>query len=118
MDECACVRDVCIESIAIYGMMCIAICTHTHSLLRPSYHIQVDIWPYLHTPIPTPPFVHTLCACSLHLCWISGSDPGQVLELLDSTVEIPQLGLIRSLNVHVSGAIAMYEYTKQHLARQ
>lgn len=40
----------------------------------------------------------------------------QVMSLLDDTVEIPQLGLIRSLNVHVSGAIAMYEYTKQQLA--
>lgn len=27
----------------------------------------------------------------------------------------PQLGLIRSLNVHVSGAIGMYEYTRQAL---
>lgn len=26
-----------------------------------------------------------------------------------------QLGLIRSLNVHVSGAIAMYEYVQQRL---
>ena len=41
--------------------------------------------------------------------------PPQVLALLDATVEIPQLGLIRSLNVHVSGAIALYEYTKQQL---
>lgn len=42
----------------------------------------------------------------------------QVMQLLDATVEIPQLGLIRSLNVHVSGAIAMYEYTKQQLMGQ
>ncbi|GAX81015.1 hypothetical protein CEUSTIGMA_g8450.t1 [Chlamydomonas eustigma] len=41
--------------------------------------------------------------------------PPEVLEVLDATVEIPQLGLIRSLNVHVSGAIALYEYTKQQL---
>lgn len=39
--------------------------------------------------------------------------PADLLEVLDSTVEIPQLGLIRSLNVHVSGAIAMYEYCRQ-----
>ena len=39
--------------------------------------------------------------------------PADLLEIMDHTVEIPQLGLIRSLNVHVSGAIAMYEYTKQ-----
>jgi tRNA G18 (ribose-2'-O)-methylase SpoU len=42
--------------------------------------------------------------------------PPEVLALLDDTVEIPQLGIIRSLNVHVSGAIAMYEYTKQQLS--
>lgn len=43
--------------------------------------------------------------------------PMQILQLLDHTVEIPQLGLIRSLNVHVSGAITLYEYSKQQLAR-
>jgi tRNA G18 (ribose-2'-O)-methylase SpoU len=42
--------------------------------------------------------------------------PPEVMAVLDATVEIPQLGVIRSLNVHVSGAIAMYEYTKQQLA--
>eukprot|EP00887_Chlorella_sp_A99_P000598 scaffold17.g598.t1 len=39
--------------------------------------------------------------------------PAELLGLLHSTVEIPQLGLIRSLNVHVSGALAIYEYTRQ-----
>ena len=38
--------------------------------------------------------------------------------MLDATVEIPQLGVIRSLNVHVSGAIALYEYTKQQLEKK
>lgn len=33
--------------------------------------------------------------------------------MLDATVEIPQLGVVRSLNVHVSGALAVYEYTRQ-----
>lgn len=42
--------------------------------------------------------------------------PMQILQLLDHAVEIPQLGLIRSLNVHVSGAITLYEYSNQHLA--
>lgn len=37
-----------------------------------------------------------------------GIDP-PVLDVLDSCVEIPQLGLLRSLNVHVSGAITLYE---------
>lgn len=41
--------------------------------------------------------------------------PPEIISVLDATVEIPQLGVIRSLNVHVSGAIAMYEYTKQRL---
>lgn len=44
--------------------------------------------------------------------------PPEIIALLDATVEIPQLGVIRSLNVHVSGAIAMYEYTKQQLQAQ
>jgi len=39
--------------------------------------------------------------------------PGNLLSLLDFCVEIPQLGLIRSLNVHVSGSILLWEYTKQ-----
>ncbi len=39
--------------------------------------------------------------------------PIQYLRLLDDCVEIPQLGIVRSLNVHVSGAICLWEYTKQ-----
>ncbi|BDA44330.1 Uncharacterized tRNA/rRNA methyltransferase YfiF at C-terminar half [Coccomyxa sp. Obi] len=39
--------------------------------------------------------------------------PANLMHVLDCCVEIPQLGLIRSLNVHVSGALAMYEYTRQ-----
>lgn len=39
--------------------------------------------------------------------------PADILLALDGTVEIPQLGLVRSLNVHVSGAIAIYEYSRQ-----
>ncbi len=39
--------------------------------------------------------------------------PANLMHVLDYCVEIPQLGLIRSLNVHVSGALAMYEYTRQ-----
>lgn len=41
-----------------------------------------------------------------------------VLELLDYCVEIPQFGMIRSLNVHVSGAICVWEYTKQNYLAQ
>jgi tRNA(Leu) C34 or U34 (ribose-2'-O)-methylase TrmL len=40
--------------------------------------------------------------------------PAELLPLLDAAVEIPQLGLVRSLNVHVSGALAAYSYTCQH----
>ena len=36
-------------------------------------------------------------------------------SLVDTCLEIPQLGVIRSLNVHVSGAICTWEYTKQHI---
>jgi tRNA G18 (ribose-2'-O)-methylase SpoU len=42
--------------------------------------------------------------------------PADLLQLLDATVEIPQLGVVRSLNVHVSAAIGMYEFTRQSLA--
>ncbi|KAI5079464.1 hypothetical protein GOP47_0004943 [Adiantum capillus-veneris] len=41
--------------------------------------------------------------------------PVNILQTLDACVEIPQLGVIRSLNVHVSGAIALWEYTRQFL---
>lgn len=40
--------------------------------------------------------------------------PPEILDILDAQIEIPQLGLVRSLNVHVSGAIAAYEYRRQH----
>lgn len=40
--------------------------------------------------------------------------PVDIIHVLDGCVEIPQLGIIRSLNVHVSGAIALWEYTRQH----
>ena len=40
--------------------------------------------------------------------------PPDLLPLLDAAVEIPQLGVIRSLNVHVSAALAIYSYSLQH----
>jgi len=40
--------------------------------------------------------------------------PADMLHLLDHCVEIPQMGVIRSLNVHVSGALCIWEYSKQH----
>ncbi|KAI8852773.1 hypothetical protein BC829DRAFT_383772 [Chytridium lagenaria] len=39
--------------------------------------------------------------------------PAHVLPLLDFILEIPQFGVIRSLNVHVSGALIVWEYTRQ-----
>jgi tRNA G18 (ribose-2'-O)-methylase SpoU len=39
--------------------------------------------------------------------------PIQFLSAVDQCIEIPQLGITRSLNVHVSGAISIWEYTKQ-----
>ena len=43
--------------------------------------------------------------------------PVEFLQLVDQCVEIPQLGIIRSLNVHVSGAICIWEYSKQLMSR-
>ena len=39
--------------------------------------------------------------------------PVELLDLVDDCVEIPQHGLIRSLNVHVTGALVVWEYVKQ-----
>lgn len=41
--------------------------------------------------------------------------PPDLLNLLDQTLVIPQLGVIRSLNAHVSASIALYEYTRSRL---
>jgi tRNA G18 (ribose-2'-O)-methylase SpoU len=34
--------------------------------------------------------------------------PVNLIKVLDACMEIPQLGVIRSFNVHVSGAIAVW----------
>lgn len=41
--------------------------------------------------------------------------PADLISLLDVCVEIPQQGVIRSLNVHVSGAILVWEYRRQQM---
>ncbi|KAK3700694.1 hypothetical protein QZH41_015635 [Actinostola sp. cb2023] len=41
--------------------------------------------------------------------------PADLIQLLDECVEIPQVGIIRSLNVHVSGALLIWEYTRQRV---
>lgn len=40
--------------------------------------------------------------------------PVALLNMVDVCVEIPQSGLVRSLNVHVTGALVLWEYVKQH----
>lgn len=40
--------------------------------------------------------------------------PLQILRQCDRVVTIPQYGLVESLNVQQAGAIAIYEYLKQH----
>lgn len=44
--------------------------------------------------------------------------PVDLLQDVDLCVEIPQLGITRSLNVHVSGALLLWEYTRQHASLQ
>jgi tRNA G18 (ribose-2'-O)-methylase SpoU len=44
--------------------------------------------------------------------------PVDLLQDVDLCVEIPQLGITRSLNVHVSGALLLWEYTRQHAPLQ
>lgn len=42
--------------------------------------------------------------------------PAELLQEVDVCVEIPQFGVTRSLNVHVSASIALWEITKQNKA--
>ncbi|WAR19994.1 TARB1-like protein [Mya arenaria] len=44
--------------------------------------------------------------------------PVDLISQLDVCVEIPQQGVIRSLNVHVSGAILIWEYRRQQLMKE
>ncbi|KOX69854.1 putative methyltransferase TARBP1 [Melipona quadrifasciata] len=41
--------------------------------------------------------------------------PANLIPLFDTCIEIPQVGVIRSLNVHVTGAICVWQYAKQHI---
>jgi tRNA(Leu) C34 or U34 (ribose-2'-O)-methylase TrmL len=41
--------------------------------------------------------------------------PQKLLHLVDVCLEIPQLGMIRSLNVHVSAACCIWQWTQQRL---
>jgi tRNA guanosine-2'-O-methyltransferase len=40
--------------------------------------------------------------------------PVPLLQVVDVCLEIPQYGVVRSLNVHVSAAIAIWELTKRN----
>lgn len=44
--------------------------------------------------------------------------PANILPLLDQCVEVPQCGVVRSLNVHVTGALFMWEYACQHVFKK
>ena len=41
--------------------------------------------------------------------------PVELIQHLDVCVEVPQEGIIRSMNVHVTGAIFIWEYVRQGL---
>ncbi|XP_018573057.1 probable methyltransferase TARBP1 [Anoplophora glabripennis] len=43
--------------------------------------------------------------------------PPDIIPILDACIEIPQFGMVRSLNVHVAGATFIWEYVKQHLIK-
>ena len=40
-----------------------------------------------------------------------------LLELVDYCVEIEQFGKIRSLNVHISAVLSIYEFAKQKFVK-
>lgn len=42
--------------------------------------------------------------------------PLSIINEMDCCCEIPQQGVLRSLNAHVSGALILWEYTRQMLA--
>ena len=44
--------------------------------------------------------------------------PVELIQHLDVCVQVPQDGIIRSMNVHVTGAIFIWEYVRQQLTRQ
>jgi tRNA G18 (ribose-2'-O)-methylase SpoU len=43
--------------------------------------------------------------------------PVNLIQVFDACMEIAQLGVIRFLSVHYSGAIAVWEYTRQQRAQ-
>jgi len=57
---------------------------------------------------------HAFSKCVLLLGKEREGIPVELLQEVDVCLEIPQYGVIRSLNVHVSAAIAMWEMTKRN----
>ena len=61
----------------------------------------------------------TLCSYYCQTCSNEREGiPVPIIHLLDSCVEIPQYGMVRSLNAHVSGALLVWEYVRQTKFRQ
>lgn len=50
-------------------------------------------------------------------CLVLGNEnhgvPAEILHLVDDCIEIPQFGIVRSLNVHVSGSVVLWEARRQ-----
>lgn len=40
--------------------------------------------------------------------------PPELLQVVDHCLEIPQIGITRSLNVHVTGALCIWQYASQY----
>lgn len=65
----------------------------------------------------------TSCTTSLLSVWMiivffsneKDGIPPNFLSLIDTCVEIPQYGVVRSLNVHVAASTFIWEYAKQHI---
>ena len=54
-----------------------------------------------------------------HACLVLGREkeglPPPILAIMDVIVEIPQFGVVKSLNVHVSASLCLWEYVKQQI---
>lgn len=63
------------------------------------------------------PLQHTMLPQKMVLVLGQEKDgiPPNIMNLLDLAVEIPQFGVVRSLNVHVTASLFMWEYCKQHI---
>jgi len=63
----------------------------------------------------TPHHVHLPSSCVLVLGKEKEGIPVDILQEVDECVEIPQFGMTRSLNVHVSAALMIWELTKHNI---